>query len=185
MRIIIARHTQTGMNMEKCYSGQIDVPLNHEGVLQAQALAHLLSDIPIGYAYSSDLVRAKQTLRILVGNREAEVASSHLLRELDVGIAAGLSREEALARFRNEQVDTRHKNPDFTSIGGENKLHVLGRYHQIFTRIHEKHREGGKVGLVVCHGTALRYYLTSNPNLAGLRYPEQGEYLEVDLDTFF
>jgi probable phosphoglycerate mutase len=63
-------------------SGQLDPPLNDEGLAQARALAKVLADEPITAIVSSDLRRAQQTAEI-IGAATGQTPTSHEgLREL-------------------------------------------------------------------------------------------------------
>lgn len=194
MDVIVVRHTLTYLNLMKKYSGQLDVPLIQQGVLQAQALSAILAEEKIDYAYSSDLARARQTMYIILGGRHCDVSQSSLLRELDVGVGAGEMRETILEKYRDERLDTRHPNCDFSSIGGESRKHVLARYHHFFKCLRDEkcrpiygcHPDPDPpknvTGLVVVHGTAWRYYSEANPKLANVPKLEQGQFLKLDLD---
>lgn len=177
MAVIIARHTQTDPNLERRYSGVRDVPLNLFGVSQARALGPKLAGYKIRRAYSSDLIRAIQTARFALEGREAEFYRDPLLRELDVGAATGLTRDEIRARWTDLRIDTRHPECDFTSVGGESKAQCLQRYREFFTGLEDVLAEAEDV-LVVVHGTAINFYLRE----AGLgSRPEQGELLVLPL----
>lgn len=64
-RIVLIRHGQTEWNQRYCFQGRTDVPLNDEGLLQAERLAVRLAAWPIGVVYSSPLQRALVTAQTL------------------------------------------------------------------------------------------------------------------------
>ena len=67
--LLLVRHGQTAWNKQKIVHGQVDVPLNDEGLLEAEALAHRLKGRVIANIYSSDLQRAFRPLKSGVSSR--------------------------------------------------------------------------------------------------------------------
>ena len=64
--IYIVRHGQTEMNNRKALQGRSDVPLNETGIAQARAAAEKLTGIRFDRVYTSPLIRAIQTAKIIV-----------------------------------------------------------------------------------------------------------------------
>lgn len=62
MRVWVVRHGETQANRDGIIQGQMDVPLNEEGLRQAeivaQALKGRLGNSGFDFAYTSDLSRA-------------------------------------------------------------------------------------------------------------------------------
>jgi len=114
LKIIIVRHTQTGQNANRQYSGQQDIPLTHVGVKQAQSLRGLLAGEKIVEAFSSDLICAVQTARIVLAGRGINIVETKLLREVDVGIAAGFTREEVLERYCDPYCVSRYRSSNIS-----------------------------------------------------------------------
>lgn len=81
--IYILRHGKTELNKANVLQGHIDYPLNDEGVLQAGRVAELLRDIRFDYVFSSPLVRALQTTKIVVPGKEPVI--DNRLIEMDYG----------------------------------------------------------------------------------------------------
>ena len=65
MQLILIRHGKTDWNENERCQGASDIPLNQNGISQAEKLALSLKDEKIDFIYSSDLVRAKLLLRRL------------------------------------------------------------------------------------------------------------------------
>ena len=68
-RIILVRHGETDWNAERRWQGHSDRPLNEAGRRQAEELAARLDGAPIDAVYSSDLLRAHETARLLAEPR--------------------------------------------------------------------------------------------------------------------
>jgi 2,3-bisphosphoglycerate-dependent phosphoglycerate mutase len=66
--LYIVRHGQTAFNASgtKTFTGWIDVDISEVGVKQATGIAETLKDIRFDVAYTSRLIRARNTLEILL-----------------------------------------------------------------------------------------------------------------------
>ena len=65
-RIILVRHGETNWNLEGRFQGQIDIPLNKTGQIQALSAQNFLKDININKAFSSSMSRPKETAEIIL-----------------------------------------------------------------------------------------------------------------------
>ena len=101
--IYIVRHGQTEMNHRKALHGRSDAPLDEVGVAQAQAAAGKLREIRFDRVYTSPLIRAVQTAKIIAPYAEPVVENR--LIEMDYGPYEGcdLTRlpSEILTFFRD------------------------------------------------------------------------------------
>ena len=97
MELICVRHGRTAWNARRRFQGQTDVPLDDEGRAQAAALGALLRRERIDAAVSSDLVRASETARIVLGPRTVALRLDPDLREMDFGAWEGLTWDEIRA----------------------------------------------------------------------------------------
>jgi probable phosphoglycerate mutase len=82
---IFLRHGESVANYEGWLSGFVDVPLTAKGVEQAASVAEILKDVEITRIYSSDLVRAKETARVVAEAKGLDVVSDFALRERSLG----------------------------------------------------------------------------------------------------
>jgi probable phosphoglycerate mutase len=97
--ILLARHGETDWNAERRWQGHVDRPLNELGREQAESLADALEGESIAAIYSSDLLRAHETARIVGARLGIEVVVDPALREMDVGSWSGLTNDEIQDRF--------------------------------------------------------------------------------------
>src|SRR5439155_14472537 len=67
LRIYLARHGQTGWNLEGRTQGQTDTALNATGRRQAAELKTQMAGIPLDAVYSSTLSRSRETAEIVHG----------------------------------------------------------------------------------------------------------------------
>lgn len=87
--IYIFRHGQTDYNMSRRVMGQLDIPLNETGRVQAIELSDKISKEPIQAIYTSPLLRAKQTAQILADKISAPIILDKRLMERNNGKLQG------------------------------------------------------------------------------------------------
>jgi len=114
--LYIVRHGQTDWNDQHLIQGHTDIALNEIGEKQANDLRAELKNIKFDKVFSSDLVRAKRTAEILVLERELEVETTNILRELNYGEFEGSPSKgffEAFDDWRLLSEEERKKHNDF------------------------------------------------------------------------
>nr|XP_012638598.1 fructose-2,6-bisphosphatase TIGAR isoform X2 [Microcebus murinus] len=111
---------ETRFNKEKIIQGQgIDEPLSETGFKQAAAAGIFLSNVRFTHAFSSDLMRTKQTMHGILEKskfcKDMTVKYDSRLRERRYGVVEGkaLSELRAMAKAAGEEC------PAFTPPGGE------------------------------------------------------------------
>jgi broad specificity phosphatase PhoE len=147
--ILLVRHGETDWNAERRVQGHSDTPLNETGRAQAQALADELAGEALDAVFSSDLLRAHETARIVAQGRGLDVTAMRDLRERHFGTWEGLTDDEIFARFPQA---ANGKWGD-----GESREEMADRVFRALEGIAESHA-GGRV-LVVSHGGPLRAVL--------------------------
>ncbi len=95
MLIYLMRHGETEWNKERRFQGQIDIPLNENGVELAVKTAEGLKDVAFDAVFSSPLKRAFLTAQTVVGDRNVEVVPDERLQELYFGPSEGEHFEPA------------------------------------------------------------------------------------------
>ncbi|XP_063164458.1 fructose-2,6-bisphosphatase TIGAR [Candoia aspera] len=134
--LTVVRHGETRYNKEKIMQGQgVDEPLSDTGFKQARAAGMYLHHTRFTHVFTSDLLRAKQTTTLILGNsqccKEIPVKCDARLRERKYGVAEGrpLSDLKTMARAAGEQ------HPSFTPPGGETLDEVKARVKDFFEYI--------------------------------------------------
>ncbi len=98
--LFLIRHGEAEHLVRNLTGGWTDVPLTELGRDQARRtgrrLAGLLADAPFDF-YCSDLLRARQTAEIIAAQVGREPAIVHPLRDINNGLAAYRTRDEARA----------------------------------------------------------------------------------------
>jgi alpha-ribazole phosphatase len=152
-RLIIVRHGETDWNTEGRYQGQSDVPLNANGLAQAEALAGQLRGESYTAIYSSDLARASQTAEALAAESGVPVHYDPRLREIDQGEWEGLLLPEIEARyaeaFKRRRLDPLTARPP----GGESVGQVRQRVLEVIDEIRREYPNDTVV--IVSHGLAI------------------------------
>ena len=65
MKIYVIRHGQTDYNVKNIFQGRKDIPLNNEGIKQAEETAQKFKNIHIDVILVSPLIRAKETAKYI------------------------------------------------------------------------------------------------------------------------
>lgn len=100
MKIYLIRHGQTIGDVENRYGGAYDDELSDKGKIQAEELANKLTNSGIQILFSSPMVRAQQTARILKTKLGCEIKTIENLRERNKnGILTGMTRVEAEKKY--------------------------------------------------------------------------------------
>jgi phosphoserine phosphatase len=94
LRVLLVRHGETDWNVENRFQGQKDVPLNHNGIKQAQRVRDFLADVPIDCAFSSSLSRAKQTAEIIIDAQGLSLNIDDRFKEVNHGDWEGLIKAD-------------------------------------------------------------------------------------------
>lgn len=156
--ILLVRHGETPWNVEGRVQGWEDIPLNENGVLQAQALAkHLkrLSDAGdhLTAIYSSDLKRAHHTASIVAELVGLPLNVEPGIRERHFGVLQGLIYNDMEKHQPEAYRIWRSRDPELEMPQGES----LGFFHRrvvgAINSLAAKHP--GERIMVVSHGGAM------------------------------
>lgn len=118
--LLFIRHGETDWNRRQCFQGQLDVPLNSNGLQQAARLGQRLAAERCDGFFTSDLQRARQTAAPLAAAWAREPVAVPALREQGFGVWEGLDFAAIQARY--PELWPRwlaHDDPDFALPGGE------------------------------------------------------------------
>jgi broad specificity phosphatase PhoE len=164
-RVVLVRHGETEWNRVERFRGRIDIELNETGRRQARALAHRLSGWQIAAIYSSPLKRALQTAQPIAEACGLEVAILEGMTDVDYGVSAGLSPEEARAQDP-EVHETWVHTPLLTRFpGGESLQQVQDRAWSALEEVSSAHK--GETILLVSHTVVNRVLICSALGLVG------------------
>jgi probable phosphoglycerate mutase len=164
--LLLLRHGETPLSVERRFSGIGDPELTANGVAQAEAAAARLSGKPyqVDVIVTSPLKRARTTAEIVAGRTGAPVTVDERLRETDFGDWEGHTFTEIQRRWP-EELTAWLADPAVSPPQGESFAVVARRLQAVRERLVSEH--AGKTVLVVSHVTPikmlLRFALTAPP----------------------
>jgi 2,3-bisphosphoglycerate-dependent phosphoglycerate mutase len=107
--LVLMRHGSTLWGQENRFAGWGDTPLNEDGLTEAKNAARTLAKANFSFSscYTSELLRARQTLSALVNSGLALPANTHFdwrLNERHYGALQGETRAVMIKKYGNNQV---------------------------------------------------------------------------------
>jgi len=178
--IFMVRHGQTEWNKEHRLQGHKNSPLTELGRQQAIQTKQSLAQYEIHKAYVSPLQRARDTLSLIVDDRDIDVVIVDHLKEMNLGVWEGKTKPETQASDPEQYKYFWEEQDKFVLSGAET-------YKQLQTRVVEALdaiflKEKGKNILVVSHWIAIKaamahYYSTPLSELSSLPDPKNGEFI--------
>jgi len=126
-RICLIRHGETDWNVEKRIQGHTDIPLSEVGRAQALAMAFNAAHHRFHAIYSSDLLRAVETARVLAQREDQVVKPMAQLRERHYGIFQGITAAEGARRYPQAYALYMARDPDYDFETGESMLRFAER----------------------------------------------------------
>ncbi len=156
--LVLVRHGQSLWNLQNRFTGWVDVPLTTVGRDEARAAGIALTGMDFDVAYTSALVRAQETLQIVLdaAGLDLPVIRDAALNERDYGDLAGLDKAQTAARYGEEQVHRWRRSYDVAPPGGESLKDTAARTLPFFDRAIMGDIRQGRDVLVVAHGNSNR-----------------------------
>ena len=157
MMLYIVRHGETDWNRMRKVQGHTDIPLNDYGRHLAEETAEGMRDIRLDMAYTSPLLRAKETAQIILGSRKAPLIEEERLKELSFGSYEGLCcsgehKEPGSDEFNRFFTDTKNYIPP---KNGETVERLYERTGDFLAEICAREELQDKSILVSTHGAAM------------------------------
>ena len=107
-KVILVRHGQSLWNLEKRFTGWVDIDLTDNGKMEAKKSGELIKkeQLNIDLYYCSFQLRAKNTLKIIQDelNDHKEVKEAWQLNERHYGALTGLNKDEMKIKIGEEKV---------------------------------------------------------------------------------
>ncbi len=181
--LILVRHGESEWNQKGLWTGLTDVSLSEKGKEEAQMAGEKLKGQSIDLAYTSLLLRAKQTLNEIkaVLGIDIPAIENKALNERDYGIYTGKNKLEIKEKIGEEQFQKIRRGWDTPIENGESLKDVYSRavpYYE--SEILPKLKEGKNV-LIAAHGNSLRALVKYLENLSD----EAVESLEIATGEIF
>jgi 2,3-bisphosphoglycerate-dependent phosphoglycerate mutase len=158
--LVLVRHGQSEWNLKNLFTGWRDVDLTEKGVTEARDAGRKLKaqGLKFDVAYTSALKRAQRTLDLMLEEMCATIPiiKNLALNERDYGDLSGLNKDDARAKWGEEQVLIWRRSYDVPPPGGESLKDTLARTLPYYvTEILPRVLRGERV-LVAAHGNSLR-----------------------------
>jgi 2,3-bisphosphoglycerate-dependent phosphoglycerate mutase len=159
--LVLVRHGQSEWNLKNLFTGWKDPDLTELGITEARTGGMALAETGIKFdiAYTSALVRAQHTLKIIldcVGQPGLETIRDQALNERDYGDLSGLNKDDARAKWGEEQVHIWRRSYDVPPPGGESLRDTGARVWPYYLTDILPQVLAGKTVLVAAHGNSLR-----------------------------
>ncbi len=151
MKIFLIRH---GEDDERYKGGWNRLPLINRGKKQVSKLANYLAkrqkDFKIEKIVSSDILRTRQTAKIINNKLHLPIEFTRKLREMNNGVLAGMRVKDAIKQypgvyFRALKMDERYP-------GGESPIEFKERVIKSFNELLEENKEHETVAFVTHNG---------------------------------
>jgi len=159
--LVLARHGQSEWNLLNLFTGWKDPGLTELGVEEARTAGRRLKALGLSFdvAFTSALTRAQATNDLILaelGQPDLPTLRDEALNERDYGDLSGLNKDDAQARWGEEQVHLWRRSYDVRPPGGESLKDTVARVLPYYMReILPRVMRGERV-LVSAHGNSLR-----------------------------
>jgi 2,3-bisphosphoglycerate-dependent phosphoglycerate mutase len=159
--LVLVRHGQSEWNLKNLFTGWKDPNLTEVGIAEAHACGRALKSQGLSFdqAFTSKLIRAQSTLRLILGElgqKDLPTIRDDALNERDYGDLSGLDKDEARTNWGEEQVLLWRRSYDVRPPGGESLKDTVARVVPYYCQeILPRVLRGERI-LVVAHGNSLR-----------------------------
>ena len=180
--LVLVRHGQSDWNLKNLFTGWKDPDLSPRGVEEAKSAGQRLKakGLKFDVCYTSALTRAQHTLNLILselGQTGLPITKDQALNERDYGELTGLNKDDARAKWGEEQVLVWRRSYDVPPPGGESLKDTLARSLPYYVHHIQPQVLSGKNVLVAAHGNSLRSLIMAIEGLT----PEQ--ILKRELET--
>jgi 2,3-bisphosphoglycerate-dependent phosphoglycerate mutase len=176
--LVLVRHGQSEWNLKNLFTGWRDPdlsPLGHEEAKAAGAKINA-KGFKFDIAYTSVLIRAQRTCQYIldgVGQSSLKTIKNQALNERDYGELSGLNKDDARAKWGEEQVHVWRRSYDVPPPGGESLKDTGARVWPYYLHEIQPHVLRGETVLVAAHGNSLRALIMALDGLTGEQIVKQ------------
>jgi len=158
-QLLLVRHGQSTFNLENRFTGNLDVPLTPLGEEEALLAGKKLVNFHFDIAYTSMLVRAWETLRIILNEikqTDIPIIKNAALNERMYGSLQGLNKTETALKYGDAQVELWRRSYEVKPPDGESLHDTYNRTVPYYQQEMEPKLKNNKNILIVAHGNSLR-----------------------------
>ncbi|MBN1175097.1 2,3-bisphosphoglycerate-dependent phosphoglycerate mutase [Candidatus Woesearchaeota archaeon] len=192
--LILVRHGESRWNLANKFTGWVDVPLSEIGVHEALITAERLNNINLDVAFTSKLIRAHETLGLILAHQqktgiflhtskrrniwskhskgvdfdetELPIYSSDKINERYYGALQGLNKDDARLKWGKEKVFQWRRSYDIRPPSGESLKDVVKRAVPYFQKHIMPEVRRHKNVIVAAHGNSLRAIIKYIDNIS-------------------
>ncbi len=163
--LYVMRHGKTDWNLLYKLQGGVDIPLNDMGRKMAAEAAEEYKNVHFDICYSSPLIRAHETAKIFLSNRNIPIITDQRIKEMSFGIYEGA---EHVFDHPEWPVYQLFKNPELYNPpqGAESFEDLFKRVGDFLNSVIKKELEEKKDILIVAHGALNSAIITMVKKLA-------------------
>lgn len=158
-KLFLVRHGQSQWNLENRFTGWQDVDITEVGKQEAERAGRFLENERLDIAFTSKLVRAQQTLTIIlqtIHKTNIPIIIDEALNERAYGNLEGLNKDETAKKYGAEQVQLWRRSFDTAPPGGESLKDTYERVIPYYKNFILPQLLKGKNVLLAAHGNSLR-----------------------------
>ncbi|MCI0427287.1 MAG: 2,3-bisphosphoglycerate-dependent phosphoglycerate mutase [Nitrospiraceae bacterium] len=179
-RLVLLRHGESQWNLENRFTGWVDVPLSPRGIEEAKNAGAKLLNFMFDRAFTSVLIRANETLRLVleaINQTGIPIEQDKALNERMYGELQGLNKAETAKKYGDEQVKIWRRSYDVRPPGGESLKDTAERVLPYYERTIKPCLLKGETILVAAHGNSLRALIMELEQLS------REQVLELNIPT--
>lgn len=168
-KLVLVRHGESEWNKIGLWTGWVDVKITKQGEKDAASAGSWIKDIHFDKAYTSKLIRAHQTLEIIlkvINQSFIPIIEDINLNERHYGIYIGKNKWEAKETLGEEKFQNMRRSWDFPIEDGETMKDVYERVTPYFNEEILPNLKKGENILVSAHGNSLRALVKYLDNLS-------------------
>ncbi|MFI5265249.1 MAG: 2,3-bisphosphoglycerate-dependent phosphoglycerate mutase [Candidatus Levyibacteriota bacterium] len=159
--LVLVRHGKSQWNKDGLWTGWRDIPLAPEGYEEARRTAAEIKDKHIHFdiAYTSDLIRAQQTLDEvlkIIGQTDIQIIKDPAIKERNYGDYTEKNKWQLKEQFGEDEFQKIRRAWDYPPPNGESLKMVYERTVPYYKQVIEPQLKAGKNVLVSAHGNSLR-----------------------------
>ncbi|UUP17766.1 2,3-bisphosphoglycerate-dependent phosphoglycerate mutase [Nitratireductor thuwali] len=170
--LILVRHGQSEWNLKNLFTGWRDPGLTEKGHEEAKSAGRKIKALGLkpNIAFTSVLSRANVTndhILAELGLEGLQTIRHEALNERDYGDLSGLNKDDARAKWGEEQVHIWRRSYDVQPPGGESLKDTGARVWPYYLHTMQPHVLRGGTVLVSAHGNSLRALVMALDGLSG------------------
>lgn len=167
--LVLVRHGTSTYNEKGIWAGWDDPELTEKGKEDARIAGEHLKDIAFDEAYTSDLIRHKQTLQIIletIKQPHIHVIESNAVKERDYGDFTAKNKWEVKKQLGEEEFLKLRRSWDYPVPNGESLKQVYEREIPYYESTILPQLKEGKNVLIAASGNSLRALVKYLENIA-------------------